>query len=272
MDSSALLLAAMHNVLISGNRLKDQVLLLSSYFCAMYTPHVDRFTSDRPACVSAWLDMEVNPRLKSPKHTSSYQGALGADDETITCAMAYNAAKIQFKDAVKHVLIEKKQRDTTVIHQLLKEGGLGRFQLKQVYRHIPILNEHPRCIGFSQACHNSKIKIAAHEAQKRLLEVGQGIHIDIQLQKLGAGPANLVIHQQTKSPLWLANISSFKKENNRVSNQRLFTSMPILYPQQSNQPNPDVYFSASRKNRRARTDKCLESDVFLPSIHAYRYQ
>lgn len=209
----------------------------------------------------------------SPQHTKSYQGALGCTEITFNLAVAFNRTKDKFKNAVKAYLDEIKYKETDVIRQILKNAGYAGLKLKQVYRHLVLLDYHPRRISFSKIKHNANCFISKEEALAKLQKTGRGIHIQVQEDKLHKSlEQGLVIHRETPST-WIANVSTFKNENNLSISKKIITSLPLLYLHEEGKPHPEVtYGNKQQKERKQRSDKKIENEVFLRSIHAYRYK
>lgn len=270
MDMHPQIIEAFKEILNAGENLKQHLFKLSNYSISIYDPTSKEFRTDINQCITAFLDFYPSD-METPQHTTSYQGALGGNEVTLKLAAELNNKKDFFKQIVKRFMIEKNQRETTFIHKLLKEAQFPAIKLKQVYRHIPIIEFHPRLISYSSVKHNSKKRISNAEAQKKLLRAGRGEHIDVQLNKLNQSSSDLVIHRETAA-VNLVNISSFKGDHNRVSTHRIFTSLPVIFLKNSDLPTPEVRFSHTRKNRKSRIDKNIEESVFLKSIHAYRYK
>ncbi|WP_131783369.1 hypothetical protein [Legionella gresilensis] len=233
----------------------------------------ERLISDYNHFIAALTDFYPGD-LETPQHTKSFQGALGGNLTTLQLVILINKSKDQLKSVINEYLSELQTKDTQVIHTLLKNAGFPRLKLKQVYRHIPCIDYHPRRIAFTQVKHNSHIVISKKELAARLNKIGKGRHIDVQQQKLQfLDDDKLAIHRDTSS-LWAANIATFKNEEGLSVTRKLMTSMPIIYLQQDDLPLPEVNFS--RRQKRAlstvRHDKKIEDEVFLPSAAAYRYK
>lgn len=212
--------------------------------------------------------------LETPQHTKSYQGALGGTLKTIQLVHQVNESKDKLKSVINNYLQEAKSKDTHLVHLIFKNAGFSRLKLKQVYRHIPCLDYHPRRITFTQVKHNSHVIVSKKELVARLSKIGKGRHIDVQQQKLHhLDDEKLAIHRDTQL-LWAANVATFKNEEGLSSTKKLMTSMPIVYLHQEDFPQTDVNFS--RRQQRSlltvRSDKKIEDDVFLPSAAAYRYR
>ncbi|WP_419418395.1 hypothetical protein ACNVED_07460 [Legionella sp. D16C41] len=212
--------------------------------------------------------------LETPQHTKSFQGALGGSTRTLQLVEVINKSKDQLKAVINNYLQEINMKDTQVIHTIFKNAGFSRLKLKQVYRHIPCIDYHPRRITFTQVKHNSHIVISKKELAARLNKIGKGRHIDVQQQMLQyLDDEKLAIHRDTQF-LWAANIATFKNEEGLSSTKKLMTSMPIVYLHQTDLPEPLVNFSRRQKRSllTVRSDKKIEDEVFLPSAAAYRYK
>ncbi|MCE3043788.1 hypothetical protein [Legionella sp. 16cNR16C] len=118
-------------------------------------PDASYFANDLLHFAEALLDFYPSNH-NNPQATSAYQGALGGPPITLQLAEAFNAAKDRFHANCKSYMNEQKQRETLIIHMILRNAGFPPVKLKQVYRHIPILNFHPRLISYCRLCHNPK--------------------------------------------------------------------------------------------------------------------
>ncbi|WP_103989366.1 hypothetical protein [Legionella quinlivanii] len=268
MSSALEIVSDFKEVLAAGDALRSHLLSTKPRSVWINVPDTSYFANDVLHFAKALLDFYPSHH-RNPQATSAYQGALGGLPITLQLAEAFNAAKDRFHENCKSYMNEQKQRETLIIHMILRNAGFPPVKLKQVYRHIPILNFHPRLISYCRLRHNSKIKVSPSEAQQRLKKAGKGAHIDIQLDKI-TQQDKLVIHRETHS-LWAANISTFKDSSNRVTTRKLLTSMPVIYLHDKQYPEPRVKYSEQRE-RHQRRDKRIENDVFLKSIHAYRYK
>lgn len=263
------IISSFKDVIAKGDGLKRHLLDLNPSQVWINQKQSAVFEKELHRFISAMLDYYPLD-YSTAKQTSAYQGALGGSIFTLELASELNDTKDEFRLICNEFLKEQNQKKTKMIHTILEKAGFASIKLKQVYRHIPLIDYHPRLISYCQLKHNSKIKISKNKAREKLLKVGKGDNIDIQLDWLAKTDSKLVIHRET-SEIWAANISSFKNENNRVITKKITTSLPIIYLMNDKLPLPDVRFSEQR-TRNSRIDKIIEENPFLKSIHAYKYK
>lgn len=228
------------------------------------------FKNNRSRVIHALIHFGPTPGL-TPQETYSCPGAVAGTDQTIALIQQVNAAKDAFKLAVTEIKQGSKQDISKVIRALLAQKGHTAIKLKQVYRHIPYINYHPRRIAWSKGKHGLSKTISLHEAKRLLLKAGRGEHIDIQLAKLSMldDKTRLVIHRDIK-PCWVVNIATFK-EGKKSQFEDLKTSLPIFYLFDFGLEPPVVCLSEpNQRIVKTRADKVLEAAPFLPSISAYR--
>ncbi len=131
------------------------------------------FSNNTSQFIEAITDFYPSPFGRA-QQTSSYQGALGGNQETLKLTLKLNDAKDNFRKACHEIMIEQRKCETALIHKVLKDSGFPSLKLKQIFRHIPILDYHPRLISYCKTRHNSKLKISKNDAEKRLIKVGKG--------------------------------------------------------------------------------------------------
>lgn len=211
----------------------------------------------------------------APQETYACVGAVGGTRETLHLVERVNHAKTQFKQHVDQYLKETGGRDTALIREILAHHGYPAIKLKQVYRQIRTIPYHPRRIAFSQGRHNSHKIITKRQAEQLLQEIGQGLHIEIQLAKLSllGSQEKLAIHRDVQA-CWLANVATFKNEEGHSITEKVQTSLPLFYCHDLQLPEPHVLFSQRSTRHKAlpRADKRIEDEPFLSSLSAYRYK
>lgn len=229
--------------------------------------------SDRDKLIYVLMNFKPSEGLDA-QETFRCMGAVGVSQTTIDYIQAVNHAKADFSNSMRAYMKTYDVKDTTFIRQLLASAGHPAVKLKQVFRQLMVISSHPRRIAFTQACNGSHKVISLQIAKERLFELGGGEYVDIQLAKLNLlkSDEKLVIHRQIK-PHWVANISTFKNEQNRSQTKCFYTSLPIFYLHNWDLPLPTVVFS-KKVNRQSepRADKQIEDQPFLPSISAFRYK
>lgn len=209
----------------------------------------------------------------TPQETYACPGAVACTSETLVLIQAVNQSKEAFKAAIAAIKNNAAQDLSKTIRALFAKAGYTAIKLKQVYRHIPSINYHPRRIAWSKGKHGLHKTINLKEAERLLLRAGQGEHIDVQLAKLATldEQTRLVIHRNIK-PCWVVNIATFK-QGKQSQFEDIKTSLPLFYLHDSELELPTVVFSEPNTRIAAvRSDKVLEENPFLPSIHAFRYK
>ncbi len=234
-----------------------------------------QFIDDRDKLI--YVLKHISPKAGlSPQETYSCPGVTGATRETFKLIDKVNAAKDEFKTVVLNYKDIFKANPTKPARQILAAAGYGGIKLVQVYRHIPFINIHPRRIAWSISKDSRNQRISISQAKERLLRVGQGEHIDIQLAKLSLlKPRDKLVVYRPIGEFWGINIATFKDKHNHSTNYRIRKkSLPLFYLHNEKFPKPEVCFSkkAVRNNPGKRADKVIEDKPFLKSIKAYRYK
>jgi hypothetical protein len=237
------------------------------------------------------------------RETRSYPGLIGADEQLLKLATEVNQHKDRFQQVVQalqeqdskawkklHDLLPEKN---THIRQLLSMSGIGRLHLKQIYRHIPILEKKPAKVGFSWYTSGKSIKrISTEEAARLLLQLSQeSPHIQIQLDKLARiSPKEPLARLQTLAPIVRANIvyqseitnadedTKRKKSitDNPAERKAMNVSLPIMFQLAKNTAFPNhneiSLIPPTERTRVRRSDIRIEDEPFLPSIRVFRYK
>lgn len=212
----------------------------------------------------------------TPQETYSCPGAVGGTLQTLVLIDAVNNEKEEFKKVVHEYNTVFKANPTKPVRQVLATAGYGGVKLKQAFRHIHYIDFHPRRIAFTKTKSSSNLVINKHQAREKLLNVGKGEHIDIQLTKLSllSEDDKLVIYRSIK-PSCVVNVATYKNNNTGHSSFiRIRSSLPLFYLHDKALEFPSVSFSAksNRNESRARSDKKIEETPYLTSISAYRYK
>lgn len=219
------------------------------------------------------------------RETRSCPGLVEASAEVIAKAKRVNELKDSFRNLVQKI---QGKRDTwhsikselnhrhIGLQETMLNKGLERIHLKQLYRHIPILDHRPVKAGFSWYTGGRSIKrISVEDAVSLLLKLdSQDEHIQVQLAKVQALPANTPLARvQNQAPLMRANyvfaddVSPKRKAQN--------VSLPVLFPEDVNRPFPSHNIPEldppEERNRLQRSDLKIELDPFLKSIRVHKY-
>lgn len=226
------------------------------------------------------------------RETRSCYGLVAANDTIIELARQVNQDKDSFRALIQQ--IQKNDKDSWLAckaqlnmrHQELQDtlyySGLSRIHLKQIYRHIPILDERPDSIRFSWYTSGRSIKkISREQAEQKLLNIGEEKeHIQVQLNKLKSLAHNEVLAQiQNQAPVVRANLVYKKidgeKNISETIRKAMNVSLPILIAQQEQELLPSFNQISEQppeqRTRQQRSDYKISHQVFLPSLRAHRY-
>ncbi len=234
----------------------------------------DGFGCNRTSLISAISKLNYD-FSHSPQETVSFAGAIASTQATKEIIEQINNAKDLFKAALSQYRESPLYDERTKSGKaLLAKAGYKGVSIKQVCRHIHFVDFHPRRIAWAEAKYYSNKTISQSDAYNLLMNAGKGEHIDVQLDRLkkdlSSANEKLVIQIAIK-PSLLVNFSTFKDKSGRSQTFRLKTSLPVFFKYDANLKLPIVVFSKTFE-RKQRCDKKLEDNVFLPSIHAYRYK
>ncbi|CDH47165.1 hypothetical protein [Candidatus Contendibacter odensensis] len=222
------------------------------------------------------------------RETLTCPGIVGASSDTLAAAHACNRAKDDFKTAVLTIKalgqVETKEamvdlhRRWEIVAAAMRRMGAARLNLKQAYRHIPLLERCPIKIGFTWSKQGRVIQRTSVAAARRLLEQrAETPQIRLEMQRLAEISADeLLARVRSVCPHLRANIVFADSENSgRVSRRLMQAPLPILVPLQANEQLPDFVAVASEppaSPRLRRADVRIEDELFLPSIRMHRYR
>ena len=217
--------------------------------------------------------------------TRSCHGLVAADPLILEACTETNKAKMEFRTAIdairgqpdeKQWLLGLSQRDSR-LKQDLNTKGIGRLHLKQCYRLIPIVNQHPSRAGFNWYNSGRSIKkVTVIEAQKQLAKMGlDKPHIALQYDLLKHLPPQTPLAKvQQQAPLMRANIR-FDLEGQCSDRLAMNLSLPLVFAWESKQPFPDhnepPLQPPEERQRKVRSDRIIEDTAFLPSLRIHRY-
>jgi len=221
------------------------------------------------------------------RETLTCPGIVGASPDTLVAAHACNMAKDDFKAAVlaikalgqldkKNVMADLHQRWETVA-VAMRRMGAARLNLKQAYRHIPLLEQRPIKIGFTWSRQGRAIQRTSVAAARRLLEQRvETPQIRLEMQRLAeVGNDELLARVRSVCPHLRANIVFADLGGSRVSRRLMQAPLPILVPLNVGNQLPDFVAVASEPPvgpRLRRADVRIEDVPFLPSIRVHRYR
>lgn len=218
--------------------------------------------------------------------TLTCPGIVGASQMTVDAAHACNAAKDRFKASILTLkTLSKRQQleDLDDLHKrhqqvgkALKRMGAVRLNLKQAYRHIPILDEKPAKIGFTWSKQGRTIERTTVAEARRLLERRRNsLEAEQALQRLAVIPQEEVLARvRSVTPHLRANLVFIR--NGAVSRRLIQAPLPILTILSPNDTALPEYVPVSPAPtdfaRLKRSDVRIEEEPFLPLIRVYRYQ
>jgi len=220
------------------------------------------------------------------RETLTCPGIVGVNKETIALAYACNVAKDGFKTAILALKGLSKPESSALLNDLhqrneevaaaMKRMGAARLNLKQAYRHIPVLNERPVKIGFTWSQQGRTIQKTTVREARRLLERRTNTpQLQLELQRLSSIPENEVLARvRSVCPHLRANIV-FKKTYDDVERRLMQAPLPIIIPLHPGEGLPEFVPIAPEPAgslRLQRSDIRIEEELFLPSIRIYRYR
>jgi hypothetical protein len=220
------------------------------------------------------------------RDTLTCPGIVGASPATLESAQACNASKEEFKRAILALKGLSKAESNALMSDLhhrneevaaaMRRMGAARLNLKQAYRHIPLLAERPIKIGFTWSKQGRAIQRTSVGEARRLLERRRDSpQLRLELQRLANIPEKEILARvRSVCPHLRANIVFENKENG--SERRLMQApLPILVPLQPGQGLPEfvpVAPEPPENPRLQRSDVRIEEELFLPSIRIHRYR
>lgn len=221
------------------------------------------------------------------RETLTCPGIVGASLETLASARACNIAKDEFKAAVlalKSLGREKMNGAMIDLHRrwetvatAMRRLGAARLNLKQAYRHIPLLNRCPLKIGFTWSKQGRVIQRTSVAEARRLLEQRvETPQVQLDLRRLTEISSDEPLARvRGVCPHLRANIVFAELEQADVSRRLMQAPLPILVPLQRGERLPEfvaVTPEPPLNPRLRRADVRIEDEPFLPSIRVYRYR
>jgi hypothetical protein len=217
----------------------------------------------------------VADEAEDARETPVVIGAIEVGAQSLLLARNVNATK----DNLKRQLMAMRERiaaglsragSDKAFRRHLSDIGLGKLSLRQVYRHVSILNERPKSIAFSFSTKGKSVKrILVCDAIDLLQRSGfEGPHIEIQLRELMSLPQDYMLAQ-------VQHLAAYYKANIRYGDGRRETQpvfMPLLYPQGASEIELPLYLHETQRQIRGRKDQTLEEEAFIPSLRLHRYQ
>lgn len=224
---------------------------------------------------------------KDGRETLTCPGIVGASPETLIAAHACNAAKDDFKQAVLALKtlgrIEANAAMTDLHHRqepvaaAMRRMGAARLNLKQAYRHLPLLEQWPLKIGFTWSKQGRVIQRTSVTAARRLLEQRvETPQIRLELQRLTEVPVDeMLARVRGVCPHLRANIVFADHQGTGVRRRLMQVPLPVLIPLRHDERLPEFVPVAPEpvaSPRLRRADVRIEDEPFLPSIRIHRYR
>ena len=221
------------------------------------------------------------------RETLTCPGIVGAGQETLLSASACNAAKDRFKAAVlalKSLARPEIQAAMTDLHRrqealadAMRRMGTAGLNLKQAYRHIPLLDQRPLKIGFTWSKQGRVIQRTSQATARRLLEQRvETPQIILELQRLAQlGGDEILARVRSVCPHLRANLVFAAESGSGVRRRLMQAPLPILIPLQPGQTLPEFVPVAPEPPltpRLRRADVRIEDEPLLPSVRVHRYR
>lgn len=220
------------------------------------------------------------------RETLTCPGIVGASPATLELAHACNTAKDTFKAAILalkglskpevNALMADLHRRNEEVAAAMKRLGAARLNLKQAYRHVPLLDVRPVKIGFTWSKQGRTIQRTTPPEARRLLERrSDNPQAQSELQRLAHLPDTEVLARvRSVCPHLRANIV-FARPVDGVERRLMQAPLPILVPLVRGQSLPEFVPIGPEplgSLRLQRSDVRIEAEPFLPSIRIHRYQ
>ena len=221
------------------------------------------------------------------RETLTCPGIVGASLGTLTAAQACNLAKENFKTAVLALKVLDRNetqgamadlhRRWETVSQAMRRMGAARLNLKQAYRHVPLLERRPLKIGFTWSKQGRVIQRTSVGAARHLLEQRvETPQIRLELQRLAEiDNEEMLARVRGVCPHLRANIVFADSERVGVFRRLMQVPLPILVPMQCGERLPEfvaVLPNPSINPRLRRADVRIEDEPFLSSIQVHRYR
>lgn len=216
------------------------------------------------------------------RETLTCPGIVGADADTMALARDCNAAKDAFKAAVLALktlprpqanrLMEDLHQRAEPVAEAMRRMGAARLNLKQAYRHVPLLDRRPDKIGFTWSNQGRTIQRTTVAEARRLLERrAETPEVNQALAALARVPESEILARvRSVCPHLRANLLFASNGERRL----IQAPLPIMIPLKAGEGLPDfvpVGVEPSGQARLRRSDVRIEDEPFLPIIRVHRY-
>nr|WP_298059760.1 hypothetical protein [uncultured Halomonas sp.] len=257
----------------------------------------------------ALLDMWYHEHQEG-QSTIKHIGAVAASNELRQAFHRVNEQKAAFQDTmnslktldnrpservyspVKEILAKRHP----MFQSYLKGATMARLNVKQTWRRVAVLDRPVGHAGFMWSTSSRAIRrLSVAEAYAMLERNGvDHAHIQVQMRQLASIPPGEVLAQvQELAPLMRCNVrfdtereAELREIEGRAAEEAdeilsdtaaLNVAMPVILPPDEfgalpTLRTPSARPQSNRKPRQKRKDVKLEPEVFLPTIHVYRYK
>lgn len=221
------------------------------------------------------------------RETLTCPGIVGASEATLAAARDCNVAKDRFKTAVlalkaldrldrREAMADLHRRQESLA-RTMERMGAARLNLKQAYRHIPLLDRRPLKIGFTWSKQGRVIQRTSLAAARRLLEQrAETPQIRLELQRLAQlSDGEMLARVRGVCPHLRANLVFVAQDGPGARRRLMQAPLPILVPLQAGHPLPDFVPVAPEPPvapRLRRADVRIEDEPLLPSVRIHRYR
>ncbi|MDS4071416.1 MAG: hypothetical protein RKO24_17545 [Candidatus Competibacter sp.] len=221
------------------------------------------------------------------RETLTCPGIVGASLDTLAAARACNAAKDAFKAAIlalkalgrveASAAMADLHRRREPVAAAMRRMGAARLNLKQAYRHIPLLEERPIKIGFTWSRQGRVIQRTSMAAARRMLEQRvETPQILLELQRLAEIRGDEILARiRGVCPHLRANIVFPARDDSGVRRRLMQAPLPILVSLRRGEFLPEFVPVAPEPPvslRLRRADVRIEDEPFLPSVRIHRYR
>lgn len=221
------------------------------------------------------------------RETLTCPGIVGASQDTLVAARACNAAKDRFKAAVLALKVLGRLETNAAMADLhrrqealavaMRRMGAARLNLKQAYRHIPLLDRRPLKIGFTWSKHGRVIQRTSLAVARRLLEQrAESPQILLELQRLAeVRDDEMLARVRGVCPHLRANIVFAASADPEPQRRLMQAPLPILVPLRPGESLPEfvpVAPEPPEAPRLRRADVKIEDEPLLPSVRVHRYR
>lgn len=219
------------------------------------------------------------------RETITCPGLIGASTGTLQAAIDCNTAKNAFRDAVlalkklrkpeADALLDELHRRDPDVALAMRRMGTARLNLKQAYRHIPLLDARPVKVGFTWSRQGRTIQRIDHGRVRTLLERrSETAQTRLELDKLSRLPPDEPLARvRPVCPHLRANVVF--DVGGDTERRLVQTPLPLLVPLQAGEDLPEfvpVPPHPVGTDRLRRSDVRLEDEPFLVSLRVYRYR